>query len=82
MPLLLNVPCFEGVRIHSGDRAKDTRGCILGGERSEKDQILESRSSFDPLFEKMKAAFDAGEGITIAISEEREPSAENGSPSD
>jgi hypothetical protein len=29
MPLLLNVPNFSGIRIHGGNRASDTSGCII-----------------------------------------------------
>lgn len=39
LPILLNVPEHEGIRIHGGSHATETNGCILiGGDRSE-DQI-------------------------------------------
>lgn len=63
LPLLLNVPNFEGVRIHSGNSNHDTEGCILVGQTMGKDYIGKSRKAFDKLFKKMQAAKD----ITITI---------------
>lgn len=32
LPEILNVPYFTGIRIHRGNAAKDTEGCILPGK--------------------------------------------------
>lgn len=63
LPLLLNVPNFEGVRIHSGNSNHDTEGCILVGQSRNKNYIGQSRKAFDKLFKKMQAA----KNITITI---------------
>jgi hypothetical protein len=56
LPLLLNVPNFEGVRIHSGNSNHDTEGCILVGQTRATDFIGNSRKAFKNLFDKMKLA--------------------------
>jgi hypothetical protein len=56
LPLLLKVPDFEGVRIHPGNTAANTEGCILVGETKEENFVGHSRLAFDRLFEKLKIA--------------------------
>jgi hypothetical protein len=56
LPLLLNVPNFEGVRIHPGNIPANTEGCILVGDTKGVDCIGQSRIAFARLFEKMKTA--------------------------
>ena len=63
LPLLLNVPNFEGVRIHSGNTNHNTEGCILVGQTKSKNFIGQSRKAFDKLFKKMQEA----KNITITI---------------
>lgn len=68
LPLLLNVPNYEGVRIHSGNDVDDTEGCLLTGQYRSKNgkQVLNSRMAFEPLFEKLVKALKKEEvWITI-----------------
>lgn len=67
LPLLLNVPNFEGVRIHSGNTAKDTEGCILVGRKRVPNAVQESRAAFDELFRKLHIARLAAEEVWIEI---------------
>src|SRR5690242_7467693 len=66
LPLLLNVPDFEGVRIHPGNTDADTEGCILVGDTKKPNFVGDSRLSFERLFGKLKTA-SATEKIFIEI---------------
>lgn len=66
MPLLLKVPNFTGVRIHSGNTAADTDGCILVGKNKEKGKVLESRAVFTKLMKRLEP-IDGKEPIMIEI---------------
>jgi len=56
MPLLQNVPGFSGVRIHTGNTASDTEGCILVGASEGVNFLGTSRPAFYRLFPKLRAA--------------------------
>lgn len=67
LPLLLQVPAFEGVRIHSGNTHKDTEGCILLGENKAVGKVLNSRKTMDEFLRILKPAIEACEEISIRI---------------
>ena len=56
LPLVMRVPNFEGVRIHAGNTAFETDGCILVGSTVAPDFVGGSRSAFAKLFSKIKIA--------------------------
>lgn len=56
MPLLLNVPNFEGVRIHWGNYSKDTEGCILVGSSKSVNMVGNSRAQYTKLMAELKKA--------------------------
>ena len=66
LPELVNVPDFEGVRIHSGNKPADTEGCILVGRTKGTNVINDSHTAFDALFPKIQAAV-AHEKVFIEI---------------
>lgn len=65
LPLLIDVPQFVGVRIHTGNTAQDTEGCILVGISKGYDFIGGSRKAFALLMDKIK-----GQKLTIEIRKE------------
>jgi hypothetical protein len=68
MPHILDVPGFDGIRIHSGNTDKDTEGCLLLGRKIVgPDFIGESHLAFDAFFPKLKSALDGGQDVSIAI---------------
>lgn len=68
MPHLLDVPNFTGIRIHSGNTAEDTNGCILVGTTKSENKILQSKIAFTKLFNKLDEAYQKNEEISIEIS--------------
>lgn len=42
LPAVMNVPGFEGIRIHRGNTAHDTEGCIIVGTNRGPDYVSES----------------------------------------
>jgi hypothetical protein len=70
MPLLLNVPGYSGVRIHPGNKAEDTEGCLLVGQTRTVDFIGSSRAAYAALLAKINAALAKKETVTIQIVQE------------
>ena len=67
LPMILDVDQFTGIRIHRGNEAKDSHGCILPGENRKKGMVLYSAKYEKWIVKEMKAATKRGEEITIEI---------------
>lgn len=69
VPLVENVPDFEGVEIHIGNYPKDTLGCLLVGEVRGNDMIGQSTPAIQAVWAKVQAAFGAQQSMTITYTE-------------
>lgn len=67
LPLINNVKGFSGIRIHSGNTKEDTSGCILVGFNTEKGKVVNSRVTFNKLFNILRDTLNNGEQVEIKI---------------
>ena len=67
MLLLVDVPGFSGIRIHSGNTAKDTEGCILVGLTAGDEEIYRSREALRMLEDELFPALERNVDVFIKI---------------
>lgn len=67
LPLLLNVPGYQYIRVHNGNRPDSTDGCLLVGENKIKGQVLNSRATLEKLMSVFLECEKRKEKVTILI---------------
>lgn len=68
VPILVDVPGYSGIRIHPGNTAADTDGCILPGQNLQPGKVLNSTVTYRKLMDEyLYPAHLAGEEIIITI---------------
>lgn len=54
LPELLNVPFFTGIRIHAGNSADDSSGCLICGYNKVVGKVLDSRVCLKKITDEIK----------------------------
>lgn len=61
LPEVIDVPGYTGIRIHIGNTAKDTDGCLLLGETQTTTGVASSTAAFGTFMLKLSRAIAGGE---------------------
>lgn len=67
LPLIKAVPGFEGIRVHAGNSAQDTDGCVLVGLTRSKDTILDSRAALEKVVRLIESGDRTDAGCWIDV---------------
>ena len=67
LPLLVGVKGYEGVRMHAGNTARDTEGCILFGVNDAVGRVSNSKYWFAKIYALIEAASKKGERVWIEV---------------
>jgi len=73
MPQIMDVPMFQGIRIHGGNDRRDTEGCLLLGMHRGHDYIDTCRPALDHVYTLITAAEAMGREVWITIENTQEP---------
>jgi hypothetical protein len=66
---VLNVPDFEGIRIHNGVNETSSAGCIIVSYKAEKGRLINDRKAMNDLCDKVQAATKTGKKCWITITD-------------
>lgn len=64
---IVGVPGYSGVRIHKGNTAQDSAGCVIPGINTEKGKVTDSTKYEEMLTRKVKAAIAKNDDCFLTI---------------
>lgn len=67
MPLVVDVPAFSGIRLHSLNKPEDSEGCIGFGKNDKVGWISDSRYWTDKICRLIETALNKGEKVTLIV---------------
>ena len=64
---VLNVPGYSGIRIHKGNTAKDSAGCLIPGNNTEKGKVTNSTKYEELITSMVESAINNDEEAYLTI---------------